>query len=306
MPRWLPYVCFSLVVTLAPVRVYAQFTDPRTYTNSPVGLNQVELLYGYGRSNTSVDTSLIVTGAKFDLNQGAITYTRYFGLLDHFAWAEASLPIAGLAGSISGTNISGSTTGAGDSSYQLGILLKGGPALSASEFEGYRPGTSVGASLSVTAPTGRYDENKLLNLGAARWSLKPEVGVSHPFGREQKWVLDGYANVYFFTDNTRYRGIEILKQRPLPGLEAHLSYSFNDSVWASVDTRYSFRGDTLVNGVNQNNVQENFLLGSQVNVSLNARNTLIFVFGRAMVHQNGPSIRGFTVRYDYTWGRGYK
>lgn len=306
MRQRLPYVCFALVVTIAWDRVYAQLTDPRTYTNSPVGVNQIELLYGNARSNTSIDSSLIVGGAKFNLNQGAVTYTRYFGMRNHLAWGQASLPIAGLAGSISGTNISGSTTGAGDSSYQLGVLLKGGPALSASEFESYRPRTSVGASLTVTAPTGRYDENKLLNLGTARWSFKPEVGISQPFGREQKWEIDGYANVYFFTDNTTYRGVEILKQRPLPGLEAHLSYSFNDRVWASLGTRYSFRGDTLVSGVNQNDVQQNFIPGSQVNVSLNARNTLIFVFAKAVVHQNGPSVRGFAVRYDYTWGKGYK
>jgi hypothetical protein len=115
----LPYaqreaVCLlRLVLTLAPDRVCAQFTDPRTYTNSPVGTNQVELLYAYARSNTSIDSSLIVDGAKFHLNQGVLSYTRYFGLKDHLAWVEPSLPIAGLSGSISGTNISGSVTGRG-------------------------------------------------------------------------------------------------------------------------------------------------------------------------------------------------
>jgi hypothetical protein len=77
-------------------------------------------------------------------------------------------------------------------------------------------------------------------------------------------------------------------------------------VWASLDTRFSFGGDTLVNGVNQNNSQRNFIVGGEMNVSLNPRNTLVFVLGKAAVHQNGPSITGFSVRYDYTWGKGYK
>jgi hypothetical protein len=141
----------------------------------------------------------------------------------------------------------------------------------------------------------------LLNLGTARWSFKPEVGVCQPFGRAQRWEIDAYANSHFFTDNTEYRGVELLKQRPLPRLEAHLSYSFNDAVWASVDTRYSFRGDTLVDRVNQNNAQQNFSVGSEVNVFLNPRNTVVLVFAKALVHQNGPSIGGFSVRYDYTW-----
>src|SRR5215472_11088135 len=96
------YVGFALVVTLGPHRVFAQFTDPRTYTNTPTGTNQVELQYAYARSNTSIDSSLIVGGAKFQLNQGAVTYTRYFGVLNHLTWVEPSVPIAGLSGSISG------------------------------------------------------------------------------------------------------------------------------------------------------------------------------------------------------------
>jgi hypothetical protein len=303
--RW-PYVCLAAVVTLAPDRGYAQFTDPRTYTNFPVDTNQIELLYAYARSNTSIDTSLIVGGAKFNLNQGIITYTRYFGLLHHLAWVEPSVPIAGLSGSITGTNIRGTVTGTGDSGYQFGVLLKSGPVLSVSEFESYKPGTSIGVSLTFTAPTGKYDRDKLLNLGTARWSFKPEVGVSHPFGREQKWQIDAHANSYFFTDNTEYRGVEILKQEPLPGVEAHLSYSFNNAVWASVDTRYAFRGNTLVDGIDQNNAQRSFIVGSEFNVSMNPHSTLVFEFAKAVVHQNAPNIGGFTVRYDYTWGKGYK
>jgi hypothetical protein len=37
-----------------------------------------------------------------------------------------------------------------------------------------------------------------------------------------------------------------------------------------------------------------------MNVSLNPRNTVIFEFGKALVHNNGPAVVGFSVRYDYT------
>jgi len=305
MRKRLLFVCFAWMIARFPA-LNAQFTDPRTYTNSPVGTHQIELFYAHARSNTSIDPSLIVGGANFNLNQGIIDYTRYFGLLHRMAWIQPSLPIAGLSGSISGTNIQGSVTGTGDLSCQIGVLLKGGPALSVSEFETFKPTRSIGVSFTFTAPTGRYDQNKLLNLGSGRWSFKPEFGFSQPFGREQKWEIDAYANLYLYTDNTSYHGTEVLSQRPLPGAEGHLSYSFNDAVWASLDTRYSSRGSTLINGVGQNNVQQNLILGSEANVALNARNTLIFMFAQAFVHQNGPSVRGFAVRYDYTWGKGYR
>ena len=306
MCKRLLIVWFTVAIVRTPDQVYAQFTDPHSYDNTPVGTNQLELAYGYARANASIDTSLIVAGARFNVSQGSITYTRYFGFLHRLAWVEAGVPLAGLNGSVSGTNIQGSTTGAGDSSYVLGALLKGGPALSVAEFTNFRPTTTVGMSVTITAPTGQYNSDKLLNLGSDRWSFKPEIAVSHPFGPEHKWEVEAYANSYFFTDNTSYRGREVLRQRALPGLEGHLSYSFIDSVWASFDTRYSFRGLSYVNDVNQNNTQQNFSLGSEVNVSLNHRNSLVFVFDKAFVHRNGPASSGFSVRYDYSWGKGYQ
>ncbi|HXY52860.1 MAG TPA: transporter [Terriglobales bacterium] len=270
-----------------------------------MGLNQLELDYAYAHSNTSIDTSLIVTGANFNLNQGAIGYTHYFGLVHRLFWVKASIPFAGLNGSVSGTNVSGSTAGAGDSSYEVAALLKGGPALSVPEFADYEPTTTVGMRLTITAPTGQYDPNKLLNLGADRWSFKPEIAVSHPFGSEQKWQVESYANAYFFTDNTSYHGVEVLRQGTLPGIEGHISYSFTNNLWASLDTRYSFRGTTFVDGVSQNNAQQNFSLGSEANFAINSRNALVFEFDKALVHKNGPALTGFAVKYNYTWGKGY-
>lgn len=306
MSTWTPVVCFALAFVSVPDRGYGQFAEAHHYDNAPVGVNQVELAYAYGRSNTSIDTSLVVAGAKFNLNQGAITYTRSFGLFHRVSWLEASVPLASLGGSVSGTNLHGSVTGTGDSSFAATALLRGGPGLSVAQFAEYKPTTTVGVSFTVTAPTGQYSASKLLNLGADRWSFKPEIAISHPFGLEQKWQCDIYAHGYFFTDNTSYRGREVLRQQPLPGLEGHISYFVVNNIWVSIDTLYSFRGETVVNGVNQNDAQKNFALGSELNVSLNRQNTLVFQFAKALVHQNGPAITGFAVKYSYSWGKGYR
>ena len=287
-----------------PLSAWAQFTDPRSYENTAVGTNQLELGYAYVHGNTSIDPSIVVAGANLDLNQGTIDYTRYFGLFHRVMWVNAAVPIAGLAGSISGTNIQGATTGTGDSSYAMAMLLRGGQALGVKKFEDYKPTTTVGASLTITAPTGSYHPDTLLNVGADRWSFKPEIALSHPFGPEQKWLVEGYANVYFYSDNTSYRGRELLRQEPLPGFEGHISYSVTDNLWAALDTRYSFRGATFVNGISQDNPQRNFTLGSEVTVALNPRNSLVFVIAKALAHVNGPALVGLSVKYDYTWARG--
>lgn len=289
-----------------PIALRSQFTDPRQYDNSPVGVNEFELAYAHARSNATVDQSQQVVGAKLQLNLGTVTYTRYVGLLGRMAWVQASLPIAALSGEVNGTTIHGSVAGTGDSEYQAAVLLKGGPALSVAEFAKFNPTSTVGVSLTIAAPTGSYDANRVLNLGADRWSFKPEFAYSLPFGTGQRWELNAYANVYFYTDNTSYKGVEVLSQRGLGGLEGHISYSFNDNIWLALDTRYSFRGETVVDGVNQNDSQQNFILGTQLNINLNARNSVTVGVAGVLVHVNGPSETGVTVRYDYSWGGGLK
>jgi len=43
-----------------------------------------------------------------------------------------------------------------------------------------------------------------------------------------------------------------------------------------------------------------------VNIALNPKNSLLFEFAKAVVHLNGPALVGFSVKYDYTWGKGDK
>ncbi len=298
--------CSALVLSALPWQARGQFTDPRNYENFPVGVNQLEFIFAYARGDTLLDPALVISGAKLNLNQGTIGYTRYFSLFHRMAWIEPSIPIAVISGSITGPNTGGSVAGLGDSSYEMAILLKGGAAMTPEEFKNYKPTRTVGVSLTATAPTGQYSPDKTLNLGEDRWSFNPELAVSCPFGPQQRWVIDAYANSYFYTDNTSYHGAQILQQQPLPGLEGHLSYSFLDRLLGSLDARYSFRGETSVNGVNQNDGQRNLILGSEWIFSLNTRNSLSLVLAKAVLNDNGPAVTGLSIKYEYFWGKGYR
>ena len=65
-------------------------------------------------------------------------------------------------------------------------------------------------------------------------------------------------------------------------------------------------GDTSINGADQNDSQRNFIIGSEVNLALNSQHSLVFVFAKALVHRNGTAYTGFTVKYDFVWGKGYR
>ncbi|HXX85586.1 MAG TPA: transporter [Casimicrobiaceae bacterium] len=296
----------AIAASCFPGVLYAQFTDPRTYTVGPVGLNDLEFDYTYARANASIDTSVVVGSATLELNKGDLSYTHNFSVLGHFAWVNATVPYASLRGYVAESNISGSTTGPGDSSLELAGILMGGKALSAPELATHEQTTSVGISLTVPVPTGEYNADKVLNVGTHRWSFKPEVGISYPFGPEQKWEVDGYVNALFFTDNTAYHGVEVLRQEPLPGVEGHISYTFTHSLWASLDTRYAFRGETVVDGLAQNNSQEGLIVGAEAHWLPNSRNSLGLVFAKALVHTNAPNYTGVVLKYVYSWGKDYK
>jgi hypothetical protein len=288
-----------------PCIAYGQFTDPRTYANTPVGVNQFELDYAHATADASLDTSLVIAGAQLEVNEATVGYTRTFGIIDHSAWIKASVPFAYVSGSVAGSSLSSSVAGAGDANLQLTTLLLGGPALSAADFGSYKPTTTLGLSLTVSGPSGQYDPNRVLNLGSDRWSFKPEVGISHPFGPDQKWVLDGHLYTYFFTDNTEYHGQEILRQEPLPGFEVHISYTFTPNLWASLDANYSFRGTTSVDGVDQNDAQKSLTVGTETYWTLNSRNTVAFTFAKSVVHVNAPNFSEVVLKYFYSWGAGY-
>jgi hypothetical protein len=297
-------VAIATVLYCFPAALRAQFTDPRTYTVGPVGLSDVEFDYTYARQNASIDTSLVVGSANLQLNKGTLSSTHNFSLLGHFAWFNASVPFASLRGSVAESNMSDSTTGIGDASFELLGLLSGGPAIRAEEMAKHMRTTSMGASLTVTVPTGEYNANELLNLGAHRWSFKPEIGVSYPFGPEKDWAADAYINVSFFTVNTAYRGAKVLRQEPLLGLEGHISYRINPRLWASLDSRYAFGGATVVNGLDQDNSQEGLVAGTEAHWSPNSHDSLTLVFAKALVHRNAPAYAGVVLKYAYSWDRG--
>jgi hypothetical protein len=105
-----------------------------------VGINQLTLGYAFAHANASIDSSLVIAGAKLNLNVGILDYTRGVNFFHRFAWLEASVPIAGLNGAVTGTAVQGSVTGAGDSSDVFGTLLKGGRRSACRNFRPTCPG----------------------------------------------------------------------------------------------------------------------------------------------------------------------
>ncbi len=107
----------------------------------------------------------------------------------------------------------------------------------------------------ITMPTGDYDENSSVNLGANRWAHKHEFCVAKGFG-ETTW-LEVSAYAQFFTDNDDVIGADNAKvelsQEMVYGAEAHLSHNFTPEFFTSLDYIYTGGGETSLNDADQNN-----------------------------------------------------
>jgi len=163
----------------------AQDLEPRTYANTPVGLNFLIVGYSYSHGGLATDPSLPLQDADLRVYAGVLAYARSLGVLGKSAKVDVILPMARISGSATyaGEPRERDISGAGDPRFRFSYIFYGAPALSLKEFDDYEQDVIVGASVQVSAPMGQYDSNKLVNVGTNRWSVKPEIGVSKELGK---------------------------------------------------------------------------------------------------------------------------
>ncbi|UFS70780.1 transporter [Geomonas sp. RF6] len=158
----------------------------------------------------------------------------------------------------------------------------------------------VGFTPYVTMPLGSYDRTRGLNLGANRWVIRPEIGIVKGIG--DRAYVDLVFNGDFFTDNDDYgtgadRGK--LEQDPLFGFETHASYDITKQWFVSLDYYYNRGGETKVNGVKQNDEQENHGLGLSFFWGVGDHNQLMIEYRDDFSVKSGPGTNTFTARWAY-------
>ena len=287
----------------------AQQLEPRAYANLPVGLNFLLMGYAYSQGDVLLDPSLPVSDAKAKVNTLILGYVRSLDFWGRSGSIGMVLPYAGISASGQITT-SGQTeaqpasvtrNGFGDPVLRLAANLYGAPALPMERFREYRQDTIVGTSLTVTVPWGQYDGSKLVNIGTNRWSFKPEVGVSQALG---PWILEGDFGVTFFSDNNDFFGGHTRKQEPLYAAQAHVIYTFDSGLWASLNATYYTGGRTSVDGTLNDDLQQNSRWGATLGKSLDLRNSLKFYFNSGATARAGTNFQTVGVAWQHLWGAG--
>ena len=286
----------------------AQELNPRAYLITPVDTNVINLGYSHLEGNPDLSGAAPITDAHSAVDIAALGYYRSLALFGRSANLALALPYAvgEFSGEVSDAPRHAHRSGLLDSSVRLAVNLIGGPAMEPAEFMKWRQDVLLGVSLKIVAPTGQYDPTALVNLGTNRWAFKPEVGYSQRFSR---WVLDGYAAEWFFTENPEFfsrnqyfAGTRSRSQRPVTALEAHLSYDLQPRLWISLDANFWAGGETSVNGVsNPASYQRSSRVGITASIPLSARNSIKISYSDGAYVRYGGNYRSIFASWQYGW-----
>jgi hypothetical protein len=280
--------------------VGAQELEPRAYSPSPVGVNFSLLALGRSTGEVLTDPSVPIQDVEAKLYAGVAGYGHTFGVLGHQASAVLVVPY--IWGDISGNVFeqarSVSRSGIGDLKLRMAVNLIGGEAMTLGEFMKRTPKTTLGASLSISAPTGQYDPDKLINIGTNRWAFKPEIGLTIPHG---PWMFDLFAGVWLFSANPDFfRGVH-REQDPMPTLQGHVSYTFRPSLWLALDSTYYFGGETTANGVPAGDRKENARVGLTFSMPAGKGNSIKFNWSKGATARLGSNFTTYGIGWQHTW-----
>jgi hypothetical protein len=283
----------------APDRSTAQEIDPRSYAPNPTDVTII--VAGLSRSTGAIltDPALPVQDVEAEINAAAVGVGRTFALFGHSANATIVLPYVegDFTGTVDDVARAVSRSGVGDTRLRLTTNLIGGPALSPAEFARHKPQTALGASLTVSMPTGEYHSDKLINVGNNRWAIKPELGLSHPVGH---WLFEAYAGVWLFGDNDNFLGGQRKEQNPLTSLQAHASYMFRPRLWLAVDTTFYEGGRTSVNGVDSGIRQSNSRVGMTLSLPIGKTQSLKFSWNKGATTRIGSDFTAYGIAWQWT------
>ena len=153
----------------------------------------------------------------------------------------------------------------------------------------------------MLAPLGRYDTDKLLNIGSNRWGIRPELGMSKVFG---PLTLEVATDVTFYTNNDNFFSGHSVQQDPIYSVQGHLVYHFRSGIWMAIDGNYYTGGRTTVDGARKNNLQQNSRTGVTVALPVDKHHSVKVYASTGLSTRTGSDFDLFGLAWQYRWGGG--
>ena len=196
----------SLMCLIFVGTAVAQELTPRLYWPSPTGTKVLVTGYSYTSGDILFDRSIPLNDVDSELNVGILAYLQTVDLWGRSGNFLLELPYiwGNTSGFINDTPARADFSNFGDIKITTTINLLGAPSMTIQDFLDFRanPRPIIGASLKLVAPTGDYDSDKLINVGANRWATRAQIGTIYPL--TPTWLLELEAGVWFYGDDDEF------------------------------------------------------------------------------------------------------
>jgi len=253
----------------------AQELTPRAYWPAPKGTRVAVVGYSYIAGDVLLDPTNPISGVDSKVHTGVLGFLQTFSLWGRTANLVAELPYSWgtTKGIVGDTPARRDLSGFGDLGVTLSVNLVGAPTMTPAGFQALRadPHPILGASLKIVAPTGRYDADRLVNVGANRWAARLELGTIIPFS--PPWLLELHAGTWFLGGDDDYLAGH-REQDPIFEAQVHLVRRFKPGFWASLDLNYFTGGRQTIGGEEQTVAQDNSRVGATVAVPFGGRHAV--------------------------------
>lgn len=290
-----------ILVGILSISSFAQELEPRGLTNVPVGMNFALAGYGYAQGNILLDPAVPIEDLNGKVHTIIGAYVHAINLFGLSGKVDIVAPyaIGNWDGKLTGIDTTTARSGMGDLRFRLSFNFFGAPALKKSEFADYKPENISGLSLQVTAPTGQYYPDRLINLGSNRWVFRPQWGFARYIN---KWILETYVSTWIFTRNADFYGGNELKQNNLYAIKFHAIRSLKRGMWMAFNAGYAFGGGTFINGEEKDTRISTFRFGFTYSLPLGMHHSLRFTGISAIRLEKGSDFDALFVSYVYRWG----
>jgi len=295
-------IALLLLAVLYSLASPAQELTPRAYWPTPVGTNLLVFAFQNTSGDILTDPSLPVSGVKSDLNFLQFGYQRTFDWFSRTGTLQINVPYSWgtTEGFLANEYRERKTSGIADTQVRFAINLLGAPSM---DLEAFRqlladPKTIVGVSLLLKLPTGDYQPDKYINVGANRWAAKPAIGLIQPI--VPGLLFEFEFGTWLYGNNDDFLG-QTNRQKPVYAAEAHLVKLTRSGVWASLDVNFYRGGRTVVDGTSQANLQSNSRAGVTLFYPWKRRHGLRGSYSTGIYTESGGDFRTLNLSYTYAW-----
>jgi hypothetical protein len=283
-----------------------QDEGPRVYLLAPTGLNMIVPTYVNLSSDLNFSQDILIKRANINADTYVLSFMRYIGIRGHFA----EVWITPIWGRVSGTAVTQlvpgltQTTGPGLAdpyiAFRIGVI--GAPALEGTEFARYKQGFQLYALVGTYIPIGDYKSGLPLNLGTNRWAIRLGVPMVMPVGSLSRPVsLEVVPSVYVYTDNHKPFHANKRQQDPALVIESHLSHNFASKLWGSGDLKFVTGGETITDGVPDNNSNLHLGLGATLGYQVLKSLGLQMTYGGSVARADDSRLRMLRLRVTLTF-----